>query len=86
LISYIRNIDIGELLELENLARKYSLEPVPGMYRPLEPFLLRLADHYLLLDSKVPCLHWFNGEMGIFYVAVGADGAPFGRDDTAIGK
>ena len=82
-MSFIRSIDIGELLSLESLAAKLSVEAFPGVYRPLKPFLLRLADLYLLLDSKSPCLHWFNGEKGVMYVAVGADGAPFGKDDTA---
>lgn len=86
LISYIRGIDIGEVLALETLAEKFSLDAVPGMFRPLEPFMLSLADHYLFLDSKVQCLHWFNGETFVFYVAVGADGAPFGQDETATGK
>ena len=53
------------------------------MYRPPKPFLLKLADLYLLLHEKKPCLHWFNEEKSVFYVAVGADGAPFGKDDTA---
>ena len=83
LISYIRNIDLGEVLPLEILAEKLSTESVPGVYRPLKPFLLRLADMYLTLHEKDPCLQWFNGEEGVLYVAVGADGAPFGKDDTA---
>ena len=83
LMSFIRSIDIGELLSLDSLAAKFSVEAFPGMYRPLKPFLLRLADLYLLLDSKSCCLHWFNGKRGVMYVAVGADGAPFGKDDTA---
>ena len=85
LMSYVRSIDIGELSDLEDLSKELSLETVHGMYRPLTSMLLRLADHYLLLHSKDPCLHWFNGETNVFYVAVGADGAPFGRDDTATG-
>ena len=83
LMSYIRNIDLGEVLPLEILAEKLSTESVPGVYRPLKPFLLRLADMYLTLHEKDPCLQWFNGEEGVLYVAVGADGAPFGKDDTA---
>ena len=82
-MSYIRNIDLGEVLPLEILAEKLSTESVPGVYRPLKPFLLRLADMYLTLHEKDPCLQWFNGEEGVLYVAVGADGAPFGKDDTA---
>ena len=83
LMSYIRNIDLGEVLPLEILAEKLSTESVPGVYRPLKPFLLRLADMYLTLHEKDPCLQWFNGEERVLYVAVGADGAPFGKDDTA---
>ena len=83
LMSYIRNIDLGEVLPLEILAEKLSTESVPGVYRPHKPFLLRLADMYLTLHDKDPCLQWFNGEEGVLYVAVGADGAPFGKDDTA---
>ena len=83
LMTHIRNIDIGEVLGLEILAEKFSTEAVPGVYRPLKPFLLTLADLYQLLHGKKPCLHWFNGEESVFYVAVGADGAPFGKDDTA---
>ena len=33
--------------------------------------------------KKKPCLHRFNGEESVFYVAVGANGALFGKDDTA---
>ena len=38
------------------------------------------------LDNKTPYLHWFNGEKGFLHVAIDADGAPFGKDDTAIGS
>ena len=83
LMSHIRNIDVGEVLPVEILAERLSVEAVSGVYRPLKPFLLKLADLYLSLDEKTPCLYWFKGEKGILYVAVGADGAPFGKDDTA---
>ena len=54
LMSFVRGIDIGELLSLESLAATFSVEAFSGVYRPLKPFLLRLADLYLLLDSKSP--------------------------------
>lgn len=38
---------------------------------------------YLFLDSHNKILHWFNGNKGKFLVALGADGAPFGKDETA---
>lgn len=82
-MSFIRGIDIGEVLSLEHLAATLSVEAFPGVYRPLQPLLLMLADLYLFLDSKSTCLHWFSGEKGVMFVAVVADGAPFGKDDTA---
>lgn len=85
LMTFVKAIEIGEVKSLEDLASKYSLESTSGVYRPLKPFLLRLADMYLFLDAKNPCLHWFNGQKGVICVAVGADGAPFGKDDTATG-
>ncbi len=48
----IRSINIGEVIGLEKLATELSLTSVPGVYRPLKPFLLRLADLYLLVDEK----------------------------------
>lgn len=45
---------------------------------------MRLAHLYLWLDEQsAQTLHWFNGEKGKFIVAIGADGAPFGKDETA---
>ena len=79
----IRNIDIGEVLSLESLAKKLSVVAVSGVHRPLMPFLLQLADLYVSLHEKTPCLHWFMEEKDTLYVAMGADGAPFGKDDTA---
>ena len=55
------------------------------LVRPLEPFLLKLADLYLELHTKSTLLDWFNEEERVFWVAVGADGVPFGKDDSATG-
>ncbi|KAK3731921.1 hypothetical protein QZH41_000273 [Actinostola sp. cb2023] len=54
-----------------------------GVYRPLENFLLRLAKMYLQLNKYNKVLHWFQEQEGHFLVALGADGAPFGKDETA---
>ena len=35
LMTHIRNIEIGEVLGLEILAEQFSIEAVPGVYRPL---------------------------------------------------
>ena len=86
LMSFVKAIEIGKVLSLEDLASKYSLESISGVYRPLKPFLRRIADMYLFQDSKKPCLHWFNGKKGVLHVAIGVDAAPFGKDDTAMGN
>ncbi len=86
LMAFLKTIDVGELKDLETLASELSTESVPGVYRPLKPFLLRLADLYLELHKETPMIHWFNGEERLFWIAVGADGAPFGKDDCATGK
>lgn len=62
LTSFIQSIDIGEMISLETLDARLNVDAFPGVYRPLKPFLLKLADLYLFLDERVPCLHWFNGQ------------------------
>ena len=86
LMSFLKTIDVGELKDLETLASELSTECVSGVYRPLKPFLLKLADPYFELHKETPMLHWCNGEERLFWVAVGADGVPFGKDDCATGK
>lgn len=86
LMSFLKTIDVGELRDLQTLATELSTECVPGVYRPLKSYLLKLADLYMDLHKQIPMLHWFHGEEGLFWVAIGADGAPFGKDDCATGK
>jgi hypothetical protein len=86
LMKYVKSIDIGEVVELNTLASQLSVESAPGVYRPLKPFLLRLADLYITVDKHNPCLTWFGNIKNLIYVAIGADGAPFGKDDNATGK
>lgn len=70
LMTILRTIDIGKVQDLSTLAENLSIEPVRGVYRPLEPFLLKLADLYLELHTKSTLLHWFNEEERVFWVAV----------------
>ena len=86
LMSFLKTIDVGELRDLQTLATELSTESVPGVYRPLKPYLLKLANLYMDLHKQIPMLHWFHGEEGLFWVAIGADGAPLGKDDCATGK
>lgn len=55
-------------------------EKVNGCYRSLTQFLPFMASFYLKVAQEN--LLWFN-EINTFHVALGGDGAPFGKDDTA---
>jgi hypothetical protein len=54
---------------------------VNGVYRKLEDYLLRVSEMYMRVYGND--ITWFNGEEDVFRAAIGADGAPFGKDDTA---
>ena len=82
-MTHIRNIDIGEVLGLEILAENFPLRQFLRFTDPLSLFCLNLLIASVSSRKKNPCLHWFNCEESVFYVVVGADGAPFGKDDTA---
>jgi hypothetical protein len=55
-------------------------DKVQGCYRDLKELLIMLAEFYLVHRSNE--LVWFD-EPNKFYVALGGDGAPFGKYDTA---
>ena len=82
LMSYIKSIDIGKLFSVRDTLCDGldESEKVNGCYRDLEELLVRLAEFYLnndfyeLLDF---------GEANTFHIALGGDGAPFGKDETA---
>ena len=58
-------------------------DKVEGKYRDLSEILLILAYLYFFLQDKgIISLNWFN-EVDVFKIAIGADGAPFGKDDEA---
>ena len=50
---------------------------------PLENLLLKMADLYLCLDKQKPFLEWYGKPLGTFFIAIGANGAPFGRENEA---
>ena len=45
--------------------------------------MLELADMYVSIDKETPFLLNFGEPFWHFRVALGADGAPFGKDDEA---
>ena len=58
-----------------------------GVYRNLENFLLLLAKFYFETDQyRKPGdkLVWFSEREGAFKVAIGGDGAPFGKWDQSM--
>ena len=96
LMKFIEVQDIGKLNsipqataedEMENESEEVIanlLPVVPGYYIDLKERLLQMADLYLHIDShRTNFLTWFGKEKGHFLVAVGADGAPFGKANEA---
>ena len=83
LMPYIRSIDIGKLFSVrETLCDGLEdAEKVIGCYRNLEDLVLKLAEFYLCNDLYD--ILTFGIEPYTFHIALGGDGAPFGKDDTA---
>ena len=84
LITFVKSIDVGNVNDFKHFC--YDLdadEVVEGSYRELQPFLLQLADMYICLDKTSPSLCHFGSEPYHLRVALGADGAPFSKDDEA---
>lgn len=82
LMSYIKSIDIGKLNSLREMLC-YDLEvseKVNGCYRDIEELLLKLAEFYL--NHGQYKLITFD-EPNTFHIALGGDGAPFGKDESA---
>ena len=69
----------------ENEEISHNLLPlVPGHYIALQERLLHLADLYLYIKSHRPnFFNWLGRERSHFIVALGADGAPFGKANEA---
>jgi len=89
MMDQVKSIDIGKIGDVREDFGE-SLEEwdrVEGCYRHLIEFLPLLASFYLKLeeDNKDNSneLLWFTEDKDIFEVALGGDGAPFGKQDTA---
>jgi hypothetical protein len=90
LIKYIKSIDIGNLKDVkEELCADLEDDlKVEGAYRELEEFLKELGSMYIQIDQQLgeesTFMH-FGSEPYYFRVAIGADGAPVGKDEEATG-
>ena len=89
LIAFIKSVDIANIHDfatefcngLESLE-----EPVSGSYRELSTYVLALAEMYILVDQKLGSQSFFKhfgNQPYHFKIAIGADGAPFGKEDEA---
>lgn len=85
LIDYVNSINIGNVHDF-CADFCYNLdddEKANGAYRDVEEFLVELADMYICLENS-NTLELVNfEEPNHFRIAIGADGAPFGKDDEA---
>ena len=89
LMSVINNINIGDLYSVNEMLCKDmpSNRKVNGVYRDLEDLLTSLAEYYLTIDVhriQEDRLKWFGEKKGSFKVAIGGDGAPFGKWDQSM--
>ena len=88
-IGFVKSLDIGELHNMSVFCSDLDDdEKVEGKFRDIEDLLLRMAKMYLYIDANYhnkdePLLNWFGGQKGHFKVAIGADGAPFGKESEA---
>ena len=82
LMAYIKAIDIGKLCGIgeEFCGDLDEHEKVNGCFRDVEGLLVKLAEFYM--NHSHHKLITFNGKPNTFYVALGGDGAPFGKDDS----
>ncbi len=81
LMPFIKSIDIGTVYNTSDLCTDLEEgDKVQGYYRDLKELLIMLAEFYLVHRSNE--LVWFD-EPNKFYVALGGNGAPFGKYDTA---
>ena len=80
LVAYIKSVDAGKLYSVRGTLCDDLDDKVSGCYRNLEDLLVRLAEFYL--KSDLYRILMFS-ETNTFYVALGGDGALFGKDDSA---
>ncbi|CAB3983194.1 Hypothetical predicted protein, partial [Paramuricea clavata] len=84
LVRELNKIDIGNVLEINNeyLSDLEIDAPINGAYRDLREYLPRLAKFYLSTDRK-HALEWYGKTEGTFLIALGGDGCPFGKHESA---
>ena len=80
LAKFLDGINFETLLCVESLCEE-SGENVNGYYRGLKELLPRLAEFYLKVYKEEDFI-WFGNHF-TFKVAIGGDGAPFGKKNQS---
>ena len=82
----VKSVEVGKLKDFKHFCAEGTNEMEDGIvevYKELEPHLLTLASLYFAPeDAKIVNVLWF-GKQNHFKVTIGADGAPFGKNDEA---
>ena len=83
LLSYIKSMDIGKLYSIrdKHCEGLGDMDKVNGCNQNLEELLLKIGKFYLC--NNLCEILTFDAEPNIFHVALGGDGAPFGKDNSA---
>ena len=85
----IQEINVGETFSVRKTlcTTLPADEKVDGVYRDLETMLIMLSKFYFETDEfrkENDKLHWCDDQEGSFKVAIGGDGAPFGKWDESM--
>ena len=89
LVKYIDSVHVGGVKSFSDFCQAEGVDdcdPVNGAYRELDEFLLVLPESCIEIDQLMEnnsSLMKFGSEEYKFFVAIGADGAPFGKHDEA---
>ncbi|KAJ7361954.1 hypothetical protein OS493_014602 [Desmophyllum pertusum] len=89
LMQKIAEINVGETISVrDTLCSTLPMDQkVDGVYRDLETMLITLSQFYFERDGfrkDNDKLNWFGEKEGTFKVAIGGDGAPFGKWDESM--
>lgn len=89
LIAFIKSVDVQNVHDFEfefNKERSKFEEPINGSYRDLCSYIKVLAKLYIQVDQALGSESFFQHFGALpyhFRIAIGGDGAPFGKDDEA---
>ena len=90
LVKYINSVHVGSVKSFSDFCKAQNVDhcdPVNGAYRELDELLLVSAELYIEMDrfmgNNSYLIKFGSEDEYKFYVAIGADGAPFGKHDEA---